>query len=182
MSSIPSSAKPDTIATLKAQLAESGDGILENIAAEHQLSLMDVIQCLPEALWTRVSGEYFTDVMSELAEWGPLNIIVHTEDAIIEVQSQVPAGSLGHGYYNLKGGQPLGGHLKPDRISDIVFLTRPFMGVDTASVQFLNSQGACVFKVYVGRDESRALRKDQLERFQAFKDRLRVDEAGVEPC
>ncbi|MBU2873040.1 heme utilization cystosolic carrier protein HutX [Marinobacter salexigens] len=177
-----SSDKQDSIATLKARLAESGDGILENIAAEHQLSLMDVIQCLPNALWTRVRGEHFTGVMNELAEWGLLNIIVHTEDAIIEVQSQVPEGSLGHGYYNLKGGHPLSGHLKPDRITDIVFLTRPFMGVDTASIQFLNGQGKCAFKVYVGRDETRSLRQDQLKHFHSLKNRLSAAATEAAPC
>lgn len=170
------------IEELKSQLQDSNDGILESLADARGLSLLEVVRCLPEAMWRCVDGGRFVEVMGELAEWGALNIIVHSADAIIEVQSEIPAGTIGHGFYNLKGGQPLSGHLKPDRIADIVFLQRPFMGRATASVQFFNPEGECAFKIYLGRDEQRELRKDQLERFEALATRLTGEAAGAVTC
>jgi putative heme iron utilization protein len=42
------------------------------------------------------------------------------------------------------------------------------MGKSSAFVSFLNVDGGVMFKVFVGRDEMRALRQDQLERFRAL--------------
>ena len=40
------------------------------------------------------------------------------------------------------------------------------MGKSSAFVAFINVDGGIMFKVFVGRDETRALRGDQLQRFQ----------------
>ena len=45
-------------------------------------------------------------------------------------------------------------------------------GEDSASVVFFNVDGGIMFKVFVGRDEKRALLSDQLARFRALADRL----------
>jgi putative heme iron utilization protein len=40
------------------------------------------------------------------------------------------------------------------------------------SIQFFNEEGGSMFKVFVGRDENRALKPDQVERFEQLKARL----------
>lgn len=170
--------REERLEALRQRLAENQDGILEAIAAQQRLSLLDVVRCLPIACWTGVGGGHFVDAMQALAEWGELTTIVHTDDVIFEFSGPVPTGRTGHGFYNLRDGQGIGGHLRADRCSDIVFLRRPFMGTDTASVQFFNADGNGMFKVYVGRDESRALRRDQLQRFDALAERLAASEAA----
>lgn len=75
------------------------------------------------------------------------------------------AARRGHGFYNLKGGDGLSGHLRATNCRAIVFLRRPFMGMDTLSAQFFNADGEAMFKIFVGRDENRRLRADQVERF-----------------
>ena len=42
------------------------------------------------------------------------------------------------------------------------------MGKSSAFVAFLNVDGGVMFKVFVGRDETRALKADQLEKFHAL--------------
>jgi putative heme iron utilization protein len=44
--------------------------------------------------------------------------------------------------------------------------------METISVQFFNAEGEAMFKVYVGRDEDRRLRADQVERFLQLQVRL----------
>ena len=46
------------------------------------------------------------------------------------------------------------------------------MGKASAFVAFINVDGGIMFKVFVGRDEARALRGDQLKRFQSLADSL----------
>jgi heme iron utilization protein len=46
------------------------------------------------------------------------------------------------------------------------------MGKSSAFIAFINLDGGIMFKVFVGRDETRALREDQLERFRALADRI----------
>ncbi|MBA2779735.1 heme utilization cystosolic carrier protein HutX [Billgrantia kenyensis] len=166
------SAKTERLEKLRLQLAESQDGILEAMALQHDVTLLDVVRCLPDACWQRIDGSHFVNVMQELAEWGELTTIVHTNGVILEFTGPLPGGELGRGFYNLKGGSGLSGHLKPDCCSDLIFLRRPFMGTPTASVQFFSADGNSMFKVYIGRDASRQLRPDQLERFESLVLRL----------
>jgi putative heme iron utilization protein len=46
------------------------------------------------------------------------------------------------------------------------------MGKTSAFVAFVNADGGIMFKVFVGRDETRALRADQLVRFRQLADRI----------
>lgn len=69
--------------------------------------------------------------------------------------------------------QPKGlhGHLRHERCAAVAFVERPFMGKTSAFVAFVNADGGIMFKVFVGRDETRALRGDQLARFRQLADR-----------
>jgi putative heme iron utilization protein len=70
--------------------------------------------------------------------------------------------------------QPKGlhGHLRHERCAAIAFVERPFMGKSSAFIAFLNVDGGIMFKVFVGRDEARALRQDQLERFNSLAGKI----------
>lgn len=153
-------------------LADDPGVILEATAARHGLSLQDTVECLPADMWTRISGAHFVDVMRDLSQWGGVTVISHTKDAILEFEGPVPTGTLGHGFYNLAGGGGLSGHLRADNCKVIVFLRRPFMGKETLSVQFFNEEGDAMFKIFVGRDESKKLKADQVERFTQLERRF----------
>lgn len=161
---------------VRKELADNPGGILEATAAQYGLSLQDTIECLPAAMWKRVSGAHFIDIMQDLSEWGSVTVISHTKDVILEFEGPLPAGKLGHGFYNLSGGSPLSGHLRADNCKSILFLRRPFMGMETLSIQFFNADGEAMFKIFVGRDEKRHLKADQVERFTKLEGRFR--EAG----
>lgn len=157
---------------VRRELAENPGGVLESTAAQQGLPLQTVVECLPQEMWARVPGDLFVEVMEDLASWGDVTVIAHTRDIILEVEGPVPPGKLGHGFYNLHGDSPIGGHLRAGNCKAIVFLRRPFMGKESVSVQFFNEEGGSMFKVFVGRDENRALKPDQVERFEELKARL----------
>jgi putative heme utilization carrier protein HutX len=110
--------------------------------------------------------------MQDIAEWGEVTLIVHTDDAIFEFTGAIPKGEVGRGYFNLMQPKGLHGHLRHERCAAIAFVERPFMGKVSAFIAFINRDGGIMFKVFVGRDEARALRGDQLARFHALADRL----------
>ncbi|MCG5514108.1 heme utilization cystosolic carrier protein HutX [Ectothiorhodospira shaposhnikovii] len=168
---------------VRQQLAQSADGILEDMARQARCSMRDIIHCLPRSLWTEVRGRHFINVMHALSDWGDLVTVIHNQDVILEFKGPIPRGKTGHGFFNLHGGTGLSGHLRPERCAHIVFVRRPFMGMETASIQFFNETGECMFKVFLGRDEQRQLRRDQLDLFERLqKALLHLDQADQEAC
>lgn len=159
------------LADLKTHMAENPGAVIEDVARERGVSARAVIEALPCDMVRIAGGDGFVSAMNDIAQWGEVTLIVHTADAIFEFTGAVPAGEIGRGYFNLMQPKGLHGHLRHERCGGIAFVERPFMGKASAFVAFLNVDGGIMFKVFVGRDESRALRQDQLERFKALADK-----------
>lgn len=53
------------------------------------------------------------------------------------------------------GENVVGGHLRADTVTEIAFLSMPFMGLESHSVQFFNAGGKVMFAVYAGREHHR---------------------------
>jgi putative heme utilization carrier protein HutX len=70
------------------------------------------------------------------------------------------------GYYNVMAKAGFHGHIRHERCTTIAFVERPFMGRASAFLAFLNLEGGIMFKVFVGRDENRDLKADQITAFR----------------
>lgn len=162
----------DATMTLAERLAKNPDGILERIAVEHGVSTREVVAALPAAHRAFASGARFGDVMADLQDWGEVLFIVHTPDIVLECVGRIPPGNVGRGYYNLHGDSPIGGHIRFEACDSIAFVSRPFMGRHSCSLQFFNSAGEAMFKVFVRRDAERNLLPDQVARFEVLRARL----------
>ncbi len=159
-------------AQLASVLAENPGAIVEEIAKEHRVTMRDVVVALPREMRRFVAGSAFIDVMKDVGSWGDVTLIVHTDDGIMEFSGPVPAGEVARGYYNVPGSKGFHGHLRHERCAGIAFVERPFMGRLSASILFFNIDGGIMFKIFVGRDESRELKADQLDAFRKLADRL----------
>jgi putative heme utilization carrier protein HutX len=159
------------LAELKAHMAENPGAVIEDVARQRKVTPRAVIEAMPSEM-VRIGGGEFAAAMTDIAQWGEVTLIVHTDDAIFEFTGAIPAGEIGRGYFNLMQPKGLHGHLRHERCGGIAFVERPFMGKQSAFVAFLNVDGGIMFKVFVGRDETRALRADQLARFKALADRI----------
>jgi putative heme utilization carrier protein HutX len=160
------------LADLKAHMAQNPGAVIEDVARERNVAPRAVIEALPSEMVRIGGGDGFAAAMQDIAQWGEVTLIVHTDDAIFEFTGPVPAGEIGRGYFNLMQPKGLHGHLRHTRCAAIAFVERPFMGKSSAFVAFLNVDGGIMFKVFVDRDETRALRQDQLERFYALAGRI----------
>lgn len=159
-------------ASLLGVLAENPGAIVEEVAKEHRVTTRDVVQALPQAMRKFVAGSAFIDVMKDVGNWSDVTLIVHTDDGIMEFGGPVPVGEVARGYYNVPGSKGFHGHLRHERCAGIAFVERPFMGRLSASILFFNIDGGIMFKIFVGRDESRELKVDQLDAFRKLVDRL----------
>jgi putative heme utilization carrier protein HutX len=165
-------AKAETRPSLAQRLAESADGILEQIAREYAVSTFDVVRALPKEHRAIAAGDRLEEVLASVSEWGEILFIVHTPDIVLECAGSLPRGSFGRGYFNLHGDSPIGGHIKADNCAHIAFVSRPFMGRPSRSLQFFNAAGEAMFKIFVRRDKERNLLGHQVERFDMLRRRL----------
>jgi putative heme utilization carrier protein HutX len=157
---------------LAERLAQSADGILEQIARDYAVSTFEVVRTLPAEHRSIVAGSLFQDIMGELTTWGEVLFIVHTADVVLECAGKIPPGTFARGYYNIHGDSPIGGHLKAENCTHIAFVSRPFMGRPSRSLQFFNGAGEAMFKIFVRRDDKRELLPDQVARFDALREKL----------
>ena len=160
--------KPD----LARALAADPGGVIETVAREHDVTAREVVEALPATMRRFAPASTFIDAMKDIATWGEVTLIVHTDDGIMEFTGPIPSGEVGRGYFNLMGRTGFHGHLRHERCAGLAFLERPFMGRLSASVLFFNVDGGIMFKVFVGRDEKRELLADQLARFRALAERF----------
>jgi hypothetical protein len=163
-----SAAAPDLVRVL----AADPGAIVEQVAKEHGATPRQVVEALPDTMRRFAPGAAFVEAMQDIAEWGEVTLIVHTDDGIMEFTGPVPRGEIGRGYFNLMGRTGFHGHLRHERCAGLAFVERPFMGRLSASLMFLNGDGGIMFKVFVGRDETRELKADQLAKFRALAERL----------
>jgi putative heme utilization carrier protein HutX len=160
------------LADLKTCMAQNPGAVIEDVARERNVTARAVIEALPPEMVRIAGGDGFVAAMQDVAQWGEVTLIVHTDDAIFEFTGPIPAGEIGRGYFNLMQPKGLHGHLRHARCAAIAFVERPFMGKSSAFMAFLSLDGGIMFKVFVGRDEARALRQDQLERFRSLAGKI----------
>lgn len=152
-------------------LAEKPDGVVEAIASAADVTPAEILALLPKGAATVVPAEEFVAIWSEMTGWGDVLLIVHTADIVAEVTGSLPEGSEGHGWFNIHGDSPIGGHIKKANCQSIAFIDRPFHGRRSCSIWFMNAEGAAMFKIFVRRDAARELDAEQLAKFEALKAR-----------
>ncbi|MGV8938594.1 MAG: heme utilization cystosolic carrier protein HutX [Allorhizobium sp.] len=153
----------------RAALAEKPDGVIEAIAEKAGATPADVLGVLPGGTAVSVSADRFDEIWNALAAWGDVLLIVHTADIVLEVVGSLPAGTEGHGFFNIHGDSPIGGHIRKDRCISIAFVDRMFHGRRSLSVWFMNADGYAMFKIFVRRDESKALLIAQTAQFETLR-------------
>lgn len=155
-----------SISDLRAKLAADPGAIMERVAKETGATLRQVADALPTELRRFAPAAAFIDVMTDVANWGSVTVIIHTDDGVMEFTGPIPTGSVAQGYYNLAGQTGFHGHLRHERCGGIAFVERPLFGRPSASILFFNLEGGVMFKVFVGRDEKRELLAEQLAAFR----------------
>jgi heme iron utilization protein len=158
------------LARAVAALGEKPDGVVEAIAAKAEVTPAEILALLPKGAATAAPDSAFEAIWADMTGWGEVLFIVHTDDIVLEAEGSLPAGSKGHGWFNIHGDSPIGGHIRKENCAGITFVDRAFHGRRSCSVWFMNQKGAAMFKVFVKRDAARELIGEQLAKFEALRD------------
>ncbi len=157
-------------ARAQAALAEKPDGVVEAIAGKAEVTPAEVLAILPPGAAIQAPAESFNAIWEELRSWGEILMIVQTPDIVFEVAGTLPEGSEGHGWFNIHGDSPIGGHIKKEACVSIAFVDRTFHGRRSLSVWFMNAAGSAMFKIFVRRDAEKELLPHQVARFETLRD------------
>ncbi|KJY82837.1 HuvX protein [Vibrio galatheae] len=154
-----------------AQLIEQEPTLLPAAIAEKlDISEFEAVSSLPEEMIAIVDGEQALPIMESLVGFGPVTTIVHSFGSIFEVKAPFPKGKVARGYYNLMGRDgELHGHLKLENIKHVALVSKPFMGRESHYFGFFCEAGNNIFKVYLGRNEKRALIESQVATFKQWQ-------------
>jgi len=163
--------REDRLSAARAALAAKPDGVIENVAREHGVAARDVLAMLPAGEAVAEPAEAFEAIWTEVTGWGEILFIVNTPDIVLECHGALVPGTAGHGWFNVHGDSPIGGHIKASNCREICFVDRVFHGRRSLSIQFFNEAGEAMFKIFVRRDKERALIADQIPRFEALRAR-----------
>jgi putative heme utilization carrier protein HutX len=155
-----------------AALAEKPEGMVEMVATAADVTPVEILEILPEGSVVFAGAEKFDEVWNELRTWGEVLIIVQTADIVLEVAGSLPEGTESHGWFNIHGDSPIGGHIKKDNCTSIAVVDRN-TSRRVCSVWFNNADGKPMFKIFVRRDENKQLKADQLAKFEALGKRLK---------
>lgn len=159
----------DRLAAARAALAAKPDGVIENVAREHGLPPRAVLAMLPPGEAVSAPAEAFEAIWTDVTTWGEVLFIVNTPDIVLECHGPLVPGSAAHGWFNVHGDSPIGGHIKAANCREICFVDRTFHGRRSLSIQFFNTAGEAMFKIFVRRDRARELLADQIGRFEALR-------------
>lgn len=157
----------DHLYTLAEHLQKNSGGTLEEIAAKYQTTLLEVVRLTPGC--NVIDGRYFDKIWESLSLWGSLTLVVNTGEVIFEYAGPLPVGTHQRGYFNLQSQNGLSGHIRSTACVAIAFVERRFMGLDTASIIFLNQKGGAMLKIFLGRDEKLTLNAEQLIQFRSLQ-------------
>jgi putative heme utilization carrier protein HutX len=163
---------PAKLTELRRKVAENPGVVIEHAAKEHNVTPQTILEALPEDMRRFAPGNKFIEAMMDLATWGDVMTIIHTDDGVFEIGGPLPQGQVGHGFFNLGGTHGLHGHLRHERCGAVAFIERTFNNKLSVFVAFVNVDGGIMYKVFVGRDENRELKQDQLAKFRALRGKL----------
>lgn len=158
----------ERLALVQERLEAKPDGVLEVIAREVGVPTQVVLEATPENQRRSIPANAFEEVWRNIAAWGDVMFIVHTSDIILECKGSLPLGRFAHGYYNIHGDSPIGGHVRAENCRSIYMVDRLFHGRRSCSIQFFNGEGEAMFKIFVRRSVNRELLSDQVVHFESL--------------
>lgn len=161
---------------LRASVAEAlaenkGPVMPASLAGRFGVTELEAVRALPDEMRAFAPASAFNDIWDGLTTWPNATIIIQHMGCVFEIKSALVRGKHGHGYFNLFGDVPLGGHLKLDELDCVCFLSMPFMGRESHSVQFFHSGGEVMFSIYAGR-ENHQLIPAARDSFLALKEKF----------
>jgi heme iron utilization protein len=75
-------------------MADNPGGVIETVAKEHDVTPRAVVEALPDSMRRFAPAETFVEAMTDVAQWGGVTLIIHTDDGIMEFTGPIPNGQV----------------------------------------------------------------------------------------
>ncbi|MBQ3892245.1 MAG: heme utilization cystosolic carrier protein HutX [Desulfovibrio sp.] len=125
--------------------------VLSALARTCGMTEMDAAHGLPEEMRVFAPASAFEKIWKGITQWAHATFISQQGGFGMKFSGNIPEGRMINGIYHFSGTDPFGGHVRLDSLGAICFLTLPFMGKETCSVQFFDREGHAMFAVHVGK-------------------------------
>ncbi len=160
----------DIIQEIHAQINRDESTMPATIADDLGITERDVVRHLPNSMSVEVSGTEFECIWKAMTEWEKVTALVSNSGIIAEIKGKLSKGTSARGYFNLfDSDAPLNGHIKADVIESIFFVSKPFMKIESHSVQFYTKEGDKAFGIYLGRNDKRQIIESVLNGYQDLR-------------
>lgn len=114
-------------------------------------------------------GDKAQQLLETISQWQNTTTIILHGGSVFEFKGVFPAGKLEHGFYNLKGESGFEGHLNLSNVKQITFQNKQHRGQESHAFVFQDSQGECIFKIFLGRDAEGRIYPSQREQYLAYQ-------------
>jgi putative heme iron utilization protein len=156
--SLATASPTDDLDAIRAALKERLDGVLDDVARRHDVSLRVVLDLLPAVSAKSAPGAPRSGATSSV--WGPVTSIVTPRMGSSILRRAAISTSVA------RVRSVATSALRDARRS---FCRPSIFGRRSCSLQFINLDGGAMFKVFVGRDEKRERLADHLARFERLR-------------
>lgn len=160
----------DKIKKIHSIIRDNPSKMTSSIAEELQIPEGDVVKYLPDNMSIFVEPDKFEEIWETMTTWEKVTSIVTNSGIIAEMSGKLSRGKKSHGYFNLfDKDAPLNGHIKSDSISSIYLVSKPFMKLESHSIQFFDQTGEKILSIYLGRNSKREIIPNVLESYQVLR-------------
>ncbi len=143
--------RAEPVCSVPEALRQKRPWVLSALARTCGVSEMEAAAALPGGMGVFAPASAFESVWKGISRWAHATFISLHEGFGMKFTGRIPEGRMAGGVYHFSGPDALGGHVRPDSLAAICFLTLPFMGRETCSVQFFGKDGKAMFAVHVGK-------------------------------
>ena len=131
------------------------------VAKKLEMSELEAARRMPTDMIRFVKGEMterFDELWEALVAWEKATLFIIHGGHVFEIAAKLSKGKRAQGYYNILAKDAVvGGHLNYENVAAAAFMTMPFMGRESLSVQFFDKDGKCSFSVYAGRENHKII-------------------------
>ncbi|MBP3730812.1 MAG: heme utilization cystosolic carrier protein HutX [Mailhella sp.] len=137
--------------SVSAALKQKRPWVLGALARACGMTEKEAAKELPCEMCVFAPGHAFEKIWKSISGWDSAIFVSQQGGFGVKYCGRIPEGRAVSGIYHFSGEGPLSGHVRLDSISEICFLSLPFMGRETCSVQFFDLDGSAMFAVHVGK-------------------------------
>lgn len=117
-------------------------------------------------------------LLQALPALGNTTTVILHGGCVFEFKGPFPTGTVAGDFYNLEGSFPgFHGHLRLRAMNRVCFQDKPHRGRPSYAFVFADGKGHCLFKVFLGRDDSGEIFASQLNFFHQLRKARKLQQA-----